>query len=251
MRSSFIRIFSIALSVAAVSACGNDRPAPVAQTGTKRVDASTAGSITGRVAFSGQAPPPAMLKIDADPGCTADGTTVADESLVVDGSGGVKNAFVYVKTGLEDFAFDMPAEPVVLDNIGCRYEPHVFGARVGQPIKVRNSDATLHNVHGVAKVNHEFNQSLPVKGMTITETFTAPEIGIPFKCNVHGWMTSYGHVVAHPYFAVTDASGRFSLPNLPPGTYTLEVWHEKLGTRTQQVTVAPRQSADAAFTFAG
>ena len=244
---------SALILAAAVAGCSgkDDGPAPVQQTGTKRVDASTSGSIAGRVTFQGQAPAPAALRVDADPACTANGNTLTDESLVVDASGGLKNAFVHVKDGLADYAFDTPAEPVVLDQKGCKYEPHVFGVRVGQPIEILNSDATLHNVHAMPQRNGEFNQGMPLQGMKLKETFTAPEIGVPFKCDVHGWMASYAGIVAHPYFAVTDAAGRFSLPNLPPGTYTLEVWHEKLGTRTQQITIAPKQSADANFTFAG
>jgi plastocyanin len=245
-------VFPALVLAAVVSACGGDDAKVIPQqTGTKRVDAASAGAIAGRVTFQGQPPQPASLKITGDPACTANGNSVLDESLVVDSSGGLKNAFVYVKNGLEDYAFDPPASPAVLDNKGCRYEPHVLGVRIGQPVHIRNSDPTLHNVNAMAHANQEFNQSLPLQGMTVTETFTAPEIGIPFKCNVHIWMTAYAHVVAHPYFAVTDAAGRFSLPDLPPGTYTLEVWHEKLGSRTQQVTLAPKQSADATFIFTG
>lgn len=244
------RFLLIVLLAAAASACGggDDAAAVPQQTGTKRVDASTAGSVTGRVTFQGQAPAPAVLKGAADPACT---TSLVDESLVVDGGGGLKNAFVYVKQGLEDYAFDTPTEPVLLDNKGCRYDPHVFGVRVGQAVRVLNSDPTLHNVHAIPQRNGEFNQGLPIQGMDMKETFTVPEIGVPFKCDVHGWMTAYANIVAHPYFAVTDAAGNFALPNLPPGTYTLEVWHEKLGTRTQQITVAPKQAAQAAFSFTG
>ena len=243
----------VVLFAASAAACGgSDATAGVPKTATKRVDPATAGTLSGRVMFTGQAPTPAVLKIDADPGCTTGGATVTDETLVVDRSGGVKNAFVYVKTGLEEYAFDAPpADPVIVDNKDCRYEPHVFGARVGQPITVRNSDPTLHNVNAIANVNAEFNQSLPAKGLAITETFSAPEIGIPFKCHVHPWMTSYGNVVAHPYFVVTDASGRFTLPNVPSGTYTIEVWHEKLGRQQKQITIEPNKPADTAFTFTG
>ena len=252
MHSYSLSAFLLAAAVS-VSACGGGDQAKAIpqQTGTKRVDAATAGSVAGRVTFQGQAPAPAVLKVAADPACTASGTTVIDESLLVDGSGGLRNAFVYVKQGLEDYAFDAPAEPIVLDNKGCRYEPHVFGARVGQTVRVLNSDATLHNVHAIPQRNGEFNQGLPLQGMDTKQTFTVAEIGVPFKCDVHGWMTAYANIVAHPYFAVTDAAGNFSLPDLPPGTYTLEVWHEKLGTRTQQITVAPKQAAQAAFSFTG
>jgi plastocyanin len=250
---SYSRSAILFLAFVCVSACGGDDAAKAVpqQTGTKRVDNATAGSVAGRVSFQGQATAPAVLKVAADPACTAPGNILIDETLLVDGSGGLKNAFVYVRNGLEDYAFDAPAEPVTLDNKGCRYDPHVFGVRVGQAIRIVNSDPTLHNVHAMPQRNGEFNQGLPLQGMDLKETFTAPEVGVPFKCDVHGWMTSYAGVVAHPYFAVTDAAGRFSLPNLPPGTYTLEVWHEKLGTRTQQITIAPKQAVDATFTFAG
>src|SRR5687768_15333466 len=205
---SFIRSSALILAAAAAGCSGkDDGPAPVQQTGTRRVDAATAGSIAGRVTFQGQAPAPAAVKIDADPACTSNGNTLADETLVVDGSGGLKNAFVYVKDGLTDYAFDAPTAPVVLDQKGCRYEPHVFGVRVGQPIEILNSDATLHNVHAMPQRNGEFNQGMPLQGMKLKETFTAPEIGVPFKCDVHGWMASYAGIVAHPYFAVTDAAG--------------------------------------------
>ena len=249
MTSRFIPVFALALAV--VSCSGADAPAPAVQTGTKRVDPATTGSLSGRVAFEGQAPAPALLSTAADRACDQGGGPLYDESLVVDGGGGLKNAFVYVKDGLGDYAFDVPTEPVVLDQKGCKYEPHVFGVRTGQRIEILNSDATLHNVHAMPQHNEEFNQGMPLKGMKLNQVFTAAEIGVPFKCDVHGWMTSYAGIVAHPYFAVTDAAGNFSLPNLPPGTYTLEVWHEKLGTRTQQITIGPKQAADVAFTFAG
>lgn len=244
------RLLLAVFLAAAVSGCGgNDSaPAPVQQTGTKRVDAATTGSIAGRVTFDGQAPAPAVIRTSADAAC-AQGEPLLDQSLLVDGSGGLANAFVYVKDGLADYIFDVPSAPVVLDQKGCQYVPHVFGVRVGQPVEIRNSDPTLHNVHAIPQTNGEFNQGMPLQGMTLDQTFTAPEIGVPFKCDVHGWMSSYAGIVAHPYFAVTDASGAFTLPDLPPGTYTLEVWHEKLGTRTQQITVQPKQTADAAFTF--
>ena len=249
MPSRFFPSVFLAAAIS-VSACGggDDAKAIPQQTGTKRVDASTAGSLTGRVTFQGQAPAPAVLKVAADPACTA---SLVDESLLVDGSGGLRNAFVYVKQGLEDYAFDTPSEPVLLDNKGCRYDPHVFGVRVGQTVRVLNSDPTLHNVHAIPQRNGEFNQGLPIQGMDTKETFTVAEIGVPFKCDVHGWMTAYANIVNHPYFAVTDAAGNFALPNLPAGTYTLEVWHEKLGTRTQQLTVAPKQAAQVAFSFTG
>lgn len=249
MRSYLLPLILVA---AAVPGCGaGDASGPGGQAGTKRVDASTAGSLAGRVTFQGRPPAPAVHRIDADPGCAKSGTTLPDESILVGPDGGLRNAFVYVKRGLEGYTFDAPRAPVVLDQKGCRYEPRVVGARVGQPIEILNSDATYHNVHAMPAKNGEFNLGMPQQGMKITETFTAPEIGVPLKCDVHGWMAAFAGIVDHPYFAVTDASGRFALPNLPPGTYTLEVWHEKLGTRSAQVTIAPKQTSETAIAFAG
>ena len=142
-----------------------------------------------------------------------------------------------------------PTEPAQIDQKECRYHPHVFGMRVGQPLEIINSDPTLHNIHAMAKNNREFNNGQPIQGMKTVHTFTAAEVMVPFKCDVHGWMNAYVGVLDHPYFAVTDASGTFSLPALPPGTYTIEAWHEKLGTTTQSVTLGPNETKEISFTF--
>ena len=148
--------------------------------------------------------------------------------------------------------FPAPTTPVVLDQRGCRYVPHVFGVQVGQPIEILNSDPTLHNIHATPKTNTEFNTAQPIQGMKTTHTFTAKEadVVVPFKCDVHGWMNASAGVLDHPYFAVTKPDGTFSIPNLPPGTYTLAAWHERLGTQDADVTVAAKESkSDANFTF--
>ena len=233
----------------AVGCGGGAEPPAYVATGTKRVDPATTGDVAGRVVFEGAAPQPAVLRTSADRAC-AQGEDIYDESLLVGADGGLQNAFVYIKTGLDDYIFDVPTEPVVLDQKACRYEPHVFGVRVGQRVEILNSDPTLHNVHAMPQANTEFNQGMPLQGMKLNQTFTAPEVGVPFKCDVHGWMASYGGIVEHPYFAVTDATGAFALPRVPPGTYTVEVWHETLGTRTQTITVEPNGSVDLAVTFA-
>jgi hypothetical protein len=101
----------------------------------------------------------------------------------------------------------------------------------------------------MARNNREFNNGQPIQNMKTTHTFTAPEVMVPFKCDVHGWMNAYVGVLNHPYFAVTSASGTFTLKGLPPGTYTIEAWHEKLGAQTQSVSVAASETKDIAFTF--
>jgi plastocyanin len=171
------------------------------------------------------------------------------EYFVVGPDSGLENVFVSVKSGLGARTFPAPTAPVVLDQQGCHYTPHVVGVQVGQPLEIVNSDDTLHNVHAVPQVNEEFNIGQPIKGMKNTRKFTAREVAILFKCDVHGWMNAYVGVVEHPFFAVTAGGGRFSLETLPPGTYEIEAWHEKLGTETQTVTVGEKETKDISFTF--
>jgi len=157
--------------------------------------------------------------------------------------------FVYVKDGLGQYIYDTPTESAKIDQMNCRYHPHVFGMRVGQPLEIINSDPTLHNIHALPKGNKEFNTGQPIQGMKTTHTFEAKEVMVPFKCDVHGWMNAYVGVLDHPYFATTGADGKFELKTLPPGTYTIEAWHEKLGTTTQMVTLGPKETKEVMFTF--
>jgi plastocyanin len=176
-------------------------------------------------------------------------TPVNTEFVVVGEGGGLANAFVYLKSGVQG-DFPPPSEPVVLDQQGCQYVPHVIGIQVGQPLEIVNSDETLHNIHAMGKANKEFNIGQPVKGLKTQRTFDAVEVMVPFKCDVHKWMNSYAGVLDHPFFAVSGADGSFTIDGVPPGSYTVEVWHEKLGTKEMNVTVAEGATADANFTLA-
>jgi plastocyanin len=243
-----------------VAACGGSTP-PAQTPATQEpaaapaaaVDPASAATIAGKINLEGTAPANAPIRMNADPACVAatKGTTPTQHTYVSEG-GGLGNVFVYVQSGLSG-SFPAATSAVVLDQKGCQYVPHVFGVQVNQPIEIVNSDATLHNVHATPKTNPEFNTAQPVQGMKSTYTFAAKEadVVVPFKCDVHGWMNAYAGVLDHPYFAVTKADGSFSIPNLPPGTYTLAAWHEKLGTQTlPAITVAAKESkADANFTF--
>jgi len=120
---------------------------------------------------------------------------------------------------------------------------------VGQPVEISNSDETTHNVHSLPETNREFNYAQFKKGQKNVETFTVPEVMIPLKCDLHGWMRAYLGIVEHPYFAVTADGGKFELKNVPPGTYTIEAWHEKAGTQTQQITVAQKETKEIGFTY--
>jgi plastocyanin len=246
-----LRLSSLAL-LAAVAACGGSTPPPpVATGGGKTVDTATAGTITGRVVFEGAPPAAQPIKMGSDASCTQGGTAPVDETVVVAGDGGLKNVFVHIKQGVDAaYSFAIPTEPVVLDQKGCVYVPRVIGVRAGQPVKILNSDSTMHNVHSLPVTNQELNQSTPVRGFSVTQTFTAPEVPVRFMCNVHNWMAAWVGVVAHPYFAVTDASGAFSIQGVPPGTYTVEAWHEKFGTKSSTITIGEKQNGSLSFSFA-
>jgi plastocyanin len=225
--------------------------APSATPAGLKVDAGTAGDLKGVVALDGMAPKNAAIKMNADPVCLREVKGAQFQETFEVGSDGksLANVFVYVKDGLGNYVYDTPTAPAVIDQKDCRYHPHVFGMRVGQPLEIVNSDPTLHNIHALPKANTEFNTGQPIQGMKTNHTFDKPEIMIPFKCDVHGWMNAYAAVLDHPYFAVTDKDGKFELKTLPPGTYTIEAWHEKLGTQEQKVTIAEKESKDITFTF--
>ena len=227
-----------------------DPASPAAAPDAKKVDESTAAKITGKVTFEGTPKPNAVINMASDPACaSANQGQVTSESILVD-NGALQNVFVYIKDGLGNkYLYDMPTEPVVLDQKGCHYTPHVVGLRATQPLQVVNSDNTLHNVHGMPEKNREFNQGQPVPGMKNTVTFNVPEVLIPFKCDVHSWMHAYVGVVSHPYFAVSDKAGTFELRAIPPGTYEIEAVHEKLGRQTQSVTLGAKDAKEITFTF--
>jgi plastocyanin len=245
-----LRLILAVLSIAAAGCSGDrERAAAAPLANAQRVDPATAGAVVGRVIFEGTPPANPPVKISGDPACArANAAGLAFEHYIVE-DGGLDNVFVYVKDGLGNYVFDTPAEPVKIDQQGCRYVPHVVGARVGQPVEIANSDETTHNIHSLPDANREFNLAQFKQGQKNVETFTVPEVMIPVKCDLHGWMRAYVGVVEHPYFAVTTGGGRFELKNLPPGTYTIEAWHEKGGTQTQQVTVAAKETKEIGFTY--
>jgi plastocyanin len=251
VRTSTLLLLCAALAPALVAGCGGSAPPPPAAKPGKPVDPATAGSISGRVTFKGDVPAAEVLRMGSDQACVQGaGPNPVSDAVLVSSDGGLKNVFVYVKEGLDPaYGFDVPAAPVVLDQKGCVYMPRVVGLRVGQPIEVLNSDPTLHNVHGLPNKNPEFNASQPIQGIRTTRTFSSPDVMVRFKCDVHNWMTAYVGVLDHPYFAVTSGNGGFELRNLPPGTYTIEAWHEKFGTQTAKITVADKQAQTASFTF--
>ena len=237
-------------SLLAVTACGRggeDTGKPVATRGTRKVDPATAATIAGTVVFVGTPPQNPAINMGSDPACGSE--PVTSESILVD-NGGLRNVFISIKDDLgSQYAFDVPTEPVKLDQKGCHYTPHVVGLRANQPLEVINSDNTLHNVHAMPETNREFNQGQAMAGIKNTVTFATPEVLIRFKCDVHSWMHAYIGVVDHPYFAVSGSGGKFELKTVPPGTYTIEAVHEKLGRQTQSITLGEKDAKTITFTF--
>jgi hypothetical protein len=204
------------------------------------------GVITGTMTFAGTPPRPRRIPMDADPLCKGDATS---ESLLVAAGGGVRDVFVYVKDGLGQRRYAVPADAVRLDQKGCRYVPHVFGVQAGQTFHVSNSDPAMHNVHAMPTSNTEFNLGQPAGVPPVPRRFDKPEIMVPIRCDVHSWMISYAGVTEHPFFAVTKDDGSFEIKGLPAGTYTIGAWHEQLGEQTQSVTVDGATPAKLSIVF--
>jgi hypothetical protein len=207
-------------------------------------------SISGVARFTGTAPANPTIDMSEEAACKAKYSGPPTDPQFVINDGKLGNVFVYVKSGLPAGAtYTAPDTPVVIDQDGCLYHPRVFGAMVNQKIEIKNSDPLLHNIKAVPTKNRGFNISQPTKGMTTTRTFTTEEVMVPLQCNVHGWMSAHVGVLSHPFFATSGKDGTFTISNLPPGTYEIEAWHEKLGTQKSTVTVGAGETKTADFTF--
>jgi len=212
--------------------------------------AAGAGTLTGTVSYDGKVPNLKPLDVAAEPICAKQHASVPNEMLVLGTGNTMANVMVRVVKGLPaGKTWPAPKEPVVMDQHGCQYVPHVMGIMAGQPFKVLNSDGILHNVHALPSVNRPFNMAMPPTRKEATESFAKEEGMFVIKCDVHPWMRSYIGVSAHPFFAVTKADGKFQIANLPAGSYEIEAWHEKLGTQKASVTVGAADSKTVAFKF--
>ncbi len=205
------------------------------------------GAISGTVKFKGTAPQPRKLDVNRDAEVCGK-TPKLDRSLLVT-DGNLINAVVTITDIQKGKKADQ--KKVTIDQKGCEYSPHVLAFMVGTPVEVLNPDGILHNVNGSAKANKPFNMAQPKfrKSMTLPK-IEKPE-NIQLRCDVHSWMDGWLVVTANPYFSVTDKSGSFKLTDVPPGTYTVQVWHERLGTQTQKVTVKAKEDAKVSFEMAG
>jgi plastocyanin len=217
-----------------------------------KLDSATLGMVTGTVKFTGKAPERLKIDMSMDPVCSiTGGDNYAEQYAVKDGKLG--NVYLYIKDG-PPAAMNAPArsyDPVVLDQVGCKYTPHVIALMKGGVVEFRNSDGTMHNIHTMPTVaaNESIDISEGAKGAPEKKRFDAPEVMIPVRCNNHPWMNAFINVAPTPFFAVTGPDGHFVIDGLPPGTYTLAAVHEKKGEQTMQITVAPQRTVTADFTF--
>jgi hypothetical protein len=237
------------LSLLLLAGCSRPKPAATEPSYFK-VDPSTAGSVSGKVLFTGKAPAAKKIDMDEDPQCNnLHATPVLDQAIAVNKNRTLANVFVYIKGGLEGKKFAPPSFAAVIDQKGCWFVPRVLGIQTGQQFEVTNSDPVTHNIHPRAHANREWNQSQAQGAAPLERKFMQPEIMIRVKCNIHSWMHAFIGVVDHPYFAVTGGDGVFELKNLPPGDYTIAAWQEELGEAVQRITVSPLGKTEVSFTF--
>jgi plastocyanin len=248
-KKTYLAMMTVTLLVAlglVLTACNKkeEQPAspaaeqPAAAPAATPIDPATVATVSGTVKFDGAVPKASKIDMSQDPACK--GMNEA-ENVVADG-GHLANVFVYVKDGLGSRTFDVPKDPVVLDQQGCKYHPHVLGVMAGQTVQIKNDDQTTHNIHPTPKDNREWNESQPPSSPAIEKNFAREEIMLPVKCNQHPWMKMYVNVVKSPFYAVTDKSGKYEIKGLPPGDYTIAFVQEKLGEQDQKVTVAAKES---------
>ncbi|MBI4397945.1 MAG: carboxypeptidase regulatory-like domain-containing protein [Candidatus Omnitrophica bacterium] len=205
-------------------------------------------AIMGKVLYKGEPIVPKPINFGAEKQCaTMHGDKMpVNEDVVINPNGTVKWAFVFIKEEVPG-DYPVPQEPLVIDQQGCVFIPHVAAVRAGQSVEFLNSDPVLHNVRSLSKEGQSFNVAQPIKGMKSKKTFSKAEVAVPLKCDVHFWMQSYLHIMPHPFYAVTGEDGSYSIQGLPPGIYTLELWHEKLGSRSKTVTITEGQAQTVDF----
>lgn len=261
MRLRKLSYFAFSFLLLILVACGGGEKEEATETETPEAGAPAAGgnvydasqatsTVSGKISYDGAKPKLVKLQMSADPVCMKAHTApVLEQTVQVNDNGTLKDVFVYVKEGADKWTFNPPADPVVLDQKGCLYQPHVFGIMTNQKLKIMNDDPTTHNIHPQPKNNPEWNLGHP-PGVVHEKSFPNVEIMIPVKCDVHRWMKSYIGVWKNPFYSVSGDDGTFTI-KLPAGTYTIEAWHEKYPAQTQSVTVGDNETKEVNFTFKG
>jgi plastocyanin len=206
-----------------------------------------AGTISGKVTYTGTPVKQKPIDMSKEPSCAKQhATPVTTETIVTGAGNSLENVVVYISAGGDDA--NAPAQAVTFTQKGCQYLPHVIALHTGQELEVLNADQTSHNIHPLAKVNREWNKSQPPGSPPIQEKFDAPEF-ISVKCNIHPWMHGWFAVLKTNHYSISKDDGAFTLPNLPPGKYTVTAWHEDYGTQTQDVTITGNETKAIDFSF--
>jgi plastocyanin len=210
-----------------------------------------AGKITGTIHFTGKAPARTKIDMSMDPACAMTAAENDAEQFMV-ANGKLANVYIYIKSGAKPSMAPTNTAPVILDQKGCRYTPHVIALQQGGSVEFRNSDPTMHNIHTTPAdaSSPSIDVSQGPLGQPQTRQFNKPETMLPVRCNNHPWMNSFINVADTPYFAISSADGSFTISGLPPGNYTVAAVHEKLGEQDLQITVPPKGTAKSDFTFA-
>jgi TonB family protein len=208
------------------------------------------GVITGTITIAGPEPTPKAISMAADAFCEHVNPGAVAEDLVVSG-GRLANVLIHVKgEALEGYAFETLAPAVVFERKGCQMAPHVFGVQTGQVLRIVNYEGTAHNTQVRLLRNPELNLTQQPGAVPDERRFEQPESPIRITDEQHPWERAYIGIFPHPFFAVSGRDGSYSIQGLPPGQYTVEAWHEKLGTKTVEVSVGAKGSERLDLAFA-
>jgi Carboxypeptidase regulatory-like domain len=206
------------------------------------------GSITGKVILKGNPAKPELINMSKEPECVKlNPKPPLTEDTITGPNNGLKNVVVYISAGAPNVS-SPPLSPVFLDQRSCHYSTRVLAFQVGQEVKISNSDPLSHNIHPMAVTNREWNRIQLPGTPPFSYSYENPEF-IPVKCNIHPWMRGYFAVLRNGHFAVTEEDGRFALPDLPPGKYSVSAWHETYGTLNQEITVLDGQPLTIDFVY--